>query len=199
MENLREAVLATNNRNKVREFREILPELLLKPASDLTEEFSPEETGSTFYENAVIKANELYSLTKHPFIIAEDSGLEVFALNGAPGIFSSRFSEKGTDTSNITKLLTSMLNNADRRARFVCCAIALINGNKLISSQGYIYGKIAHTPLGTSGFGYDPVFIPEGYGKTFAQMRKWEKNSLSHRRNALEELRKKLKKEGVIT
>ena len=186
---------ATNNENKLKEIREILNGVYVQPSSYFTEDFYVEETGNSFCENAYLKAKHLSRYAD--IVIADDSGLEVFALNNEPGIFSSRYSKEGTDRSNVEKLLKAMENIIDRRARFTCCIVAIING-ETVQKEGFIYGTIKDHPAGNNGFGYDPVFIPNGYEKTFAEMKKGVKNSISHRKNALELLKKELIMRGLI-
>lgn len=186
---------ATNNKNKLREIREILDSADVQPSSYFTDDFYVEETGSSFCENAYLKAKHLSKYAD--IVIADDSGLEVFALNNEPGIFSSRYSKDGTDESNVKKLLETMKNSDDRKARFVCCISVIIN-DKVIQTKGFVYGTIASHSAGSNGFGYDPVFIPDGCKKTFAQMGKEIKNSISHRKNALEAVKKELIMRGLI-
>ncbi len=167
----------------------------VQPSSYFTDDFDVEETGGSFCENAYLKAKHLSKYTD--IVIADDSGLEVFALNNEPGIFSSRYSKDGTDESNVKKLLEGMKNLTDRKARFVCCICVMID-DKIIQKEGFVYGTIASHAAGSNGFGYDPVFIPDGYKKTFAQMGKGIKNSISHRKNALETVKKELIMRGLI-
>ena len=180
-------VVATNNEHKLREIREILERFEILPAKEFVEDFNPEETGDSFCENALIKAKELKKYIEYP-ILADDSGLEVFSLGGEPGIYSSRYSIEGTDQANVEKLLNRLKGKKDKSARFVCC-MTLIVGERIIKREGYVYGRIIDQPRGENGFGYDPVFIPDGFKVTFAEMIPLEKNKLSHRRKALEKIR----------
>ncbi len=177
-------VVATNNSHKLKEIKEILGGFEIIPAREVSKSFNPEEKGSSFCENALIKARELKKFTELP-VLADDSGLEVFALGGEPGVFSSRYSKEGSDESNLRKLLLNLEGIKDRRARFVCCMV-LIVGDRVIKKEGFVYGNIIEEPRGKGGFGYDPVFMPDGYDKTFAEMSGDEKNAISHRRRALE-------------
>ncbi len=179
----RVVVIASNNEHKIREIKEILNGFEIKKASDVINDFEVEETGSSFCENAYLKAKALSRHT-NDIVLADDSGLEVFALNNEPGIFSARYAGSGDDKENVEKLLKNLRAMDDKRARFVCCMVA-IAGDKVIQKEGYVYGRIIDKPVGNNGFGYDPVFVPEGYGKTFAQMPAEIKNSLSHRKAAL--------------
>lgn len=181
-------VLATGNKNKVSEIRHILNQKI--------ESFSypVKENGKTFEENAVKKASFAAKKTGQ-IAIADDSGLEVKCLNGKPGVRSARFAGPNPTSQKLCKkLLRVMANCKDRRARFVCViAIADPNG-KIKTLQGICKGKIIDKMLGQNGFGYDPVFVPQGYKKTFAQMKPAMKNRLSHRGRALKKLRVSLKK-----
>ncbi len=183
-------VVATNNEHKLREIREILGSFEILPAKEFIKDFNPEETGRSFCENALIKAKALKEYVSYP-VLADDSGLEVFSLNGEPGIFSSRYSPEGTDRANVEKLLNRLKGKKDRSARFVCCMV-LIVGERVIQKEGYVQGRIIEAPRGKNGFGYDPVFIPEGFELTFAEMEPSLKNNLSHRRRALEKVKAEL-------
>ncbi len=186
----RVVVVASNNEHKIREIKEILDGFEIKKASDVISDFEVEETGNSFCENAYLKAK---ALSKHTndIVLADDSGLEVFALNNEPGIFSARYAGSGNDKENLEKLLKNLQKIDDKRARFVCC-MAAITGDKVIQKEGYVYGRIIDKPIGDNGFGYDPVFVPEGYDETFAQMPAKLKNSLSHRKAALFKIKRAL-------
>ena len=190
----RTIVVASNNEHKIREIKEILDGFEIKKASDVINDFEVEETGSSFCENAYLKAKALSEYT-NDIVLADDSGLEVFALNNEPGIFSARYAGGGNDKENLEKLLRNLKEINDKRARFVCC-MAAIAWDKVIQKEGYVYGIIVDKPVGNNGFGYDPVFVPEGYDKTFAQMPATIKNSLSHRKAALVKIKRAL--EGVL-
>ena len=157
-----------------------------------------DETGQTFLENSTLKAEKLSRFFELP-ALADDSGLEVDALDGRPGIQSARFAgESATDASNVTKLLSELekkSQNADvsRTARFVAVVVLIWPDGRSLLATGECRGSIARAPRGNNGFGYDPVFVPDGYDKTMAQMSPEEKNRLSHRGRALAELNKKLK------
>jgi XTP/dITP diphosphohydrolase len=185
-------LLATRNAHKTREFRELLgSEFQISDLSGTTG--GPiEETGRTFEENAILKAT---SVSKHHegFVIADDSGLEVNALGGAPGIFSARYAgEKATDRDNVEKLLRELRGVSDRSAGFRC-VIALARQNQLIRTfEGSVEGQIMNERRGELGFGYDPIFVPNGYQQTFAEMTPEFKNRISHRANAAAVLRKYL-------
>ena len=190
--------LATRNRGKLREITRILEGLPLEVVG-LGEfpDFPPvEETGETFLENALLKARAAASFTGLPSL-ADDSGLEVDALRGAPGVMSSRYAGKeGDDAANVARLLREMEGIPEKRrgARFVCVLVLAHPDGRWVSLEGTCRGRIATSPRGTGGFGYDPVFIPEGMDRTMAQLSLEEKNALSHRGAALRALREMLEK-----
>ena len=200
-------VLASSNKNKIAELSTILTSVLgegievitIKEAG-ITDEII--EDGSTFAENALIKAR---TAAKSGMIgIGDDSGLTVDALDGAPGIFSARYAgEHGNDALNNQKLLSDMNDKDDRRASFVCCiACVFPDGREEIVSHGYIHGEILREARGEGGFGYDPLFYVKEIGKTLAEVEASEKNLVSHRANALkafaEEFKKSLSNQSII-
>ncbi len=192
-----EIVLATKNKNKIKEVKRIIRD---KSISMLTIDDFPgcpevEEDGTTFEANAVKKALAVAHYTEKPSL-ADDSGLEVYALNGAPGTFSSRYAGKeADDRRNIQKLLYEMLlvDEEKRGARFTCCVALAFPDGIVKTFFGYIEGRIGKEPKGVKGFGYDPVFYPEGESRSFAEMSGEEKDALSHRGKALKELEKYLR------
>ena len=189
-----EIILATKNNGKIKEFNELAKGTELNFIPVPNNPTFPEEIGSTFFENASIKANFVFSLTGRT-CLGDDSGLEVDALNRKPGVHSSRFSKEATDKSNMDKLLNELsgVSRKDRSARFKCCLVLIQeNVNNLISTEGVIEGKIAEEKKGDKGFGYDPIFIPEGSLLHMAEMDQKEKNLISHRANAFSSLLKKL-------
>ena len=189
-------VVATRNQGKLLEFRSLL--LPLKSEilclSDLAINEEIEETGQTFAENASIKAIGYSRLMPLP-VLADDSGLEVAALGGRPGVHSARYAGSGaSDSDRVQKLLAELaLSAGGREARFVCTLALAQEGVLLHESQGQCSGIIAGEPLGTDGFGYDPVFFVPSLGKTFAQLNKAEKNQHSHRAQAVAALLKQLR------
>jgi XTP/dITP diphosphohydrolase len=186
-------LLATRNAHKTREFAAILgSEFSISDLSSFEQLSSVEETGRTFTENAVLKAVTISRLVPG-VIAADDSGLEVVALRGAPGIFSARYAgEYATDSQNVSKLLRELGDEKNRRARF-CCAIALArDGEQLAIFDGTVEGEITFGPRGENGFGYDPVFIPSGFDQTFAELDDATKNRISHRARAIAQLREYL-------
>ena len=183
-------LLASNNAHKLKEIRAILPDFRILSLSEAGLDIDPDETGATFYENALIKAKALYEVCKLP-IIADDSGLCVDALDGAPGVFSARYSG-GTDADNNQKLLRALDGVANRTAYFESC-IVYYDGIKSIAATGRTFGRIAMEAHGEGGFGYDPLFMSDDLGKTFGEASETEKNGVSHRARALAELAEKLR------
>ena len=186
-DSLVEILAATGNTHKVVEMCAILEPhgIQLLSAKDVGGIPDVVEDGDTFTANAVKKATEVAKALGRT-VVADDSGLEVFALDGAPGIYSARYAcEGGNDGRNVDKLLAEMQGVADRSARFVC-VIALANPGGLIgTAEGEVRGRIIDAPRGDGGFGYDPVFAPDGYDQTFAELPAEIKNGMSHRGNAL--------------
>ncbi|MBR4956791.1 MAG: XTP/dITP diphosphatase [Lentisphaeria bacterium] len=176
-------VIATSNAHKVEEYKALMGDDSIELQSLLDYPGFPdvEENGTTFTENASIKAVAASKYCDAP-AFADDSGLEVFALNGEPGIYSARYAP--TDKERIAKLLKNLEGKEDRRARFVCVIAIAFNGEVIETFEGEIRGTIGFEPKGDNGFGYDPVFIPEGENRTFAELSSAEKNSISHRANA---------------
>ncbi|AVV50467.1 RdgB/HAM1 family non-canonical purine NTP pyrophosphatase [Leptospira santarosai] len=193
---MKQIAFATNNQHKVKEVDSILFELgiqILTP-KDLKISFNAEETGSTFAENALIKARELFRLTKLPSI-ADDSGICVSALGGEPGVYSARFGGPGLkDEDRALLLLEKMKGKSDRRAHYVC-VIAFVDETTERIFEGGCEGIISeeYDRVGIYGFGYDPIFIYLPFQKPFSQVPESEKNSVSHRKKALEGLSKFLK------
>ena len=187
-------VLATHNPGKLREMGEILKDFGIEVVSprDLGITVDVEETGSTFAENAMLKAKAICKEANLP-AIADDSGLCVDALNGAPGVYSARYGGEGLDDRGRYMLLLSSLRGAPTRAAHFACAVACAfpNGDTL-TAEGRCDGSIAYAPLGEGGFGYDPVFLLPGTGKTFGQLTQEEKSAVSHRGRALREFSEKL-------
>jgi XTP/dITP diphosphohydrolase len=180
-------VVASANPDKAAEMRRVLEPLLdaelLPRPPDVPE---VDETGTTLEENALLKARALCSATGVP-AISDDTGLEVAALDGAPGVYSARFAgENATYADNVAKLLREMEGRTDRRARFRAVAAAVFPDGRELLAEGVMDGVISETPRGTNGFGYDPVFVPDdGDGRTFAEMTAEEKQRTSHRGRSL--------------
>ncbi len=184
-------VVATGNPGKLQEMQAYLTggswELQLKP-----DELEIEETGTTFAENACLKASQIAIATGN-YAISDDSGLEVAALNGAPGIYSARYGKD--DSDRISRLLTELGDTANRQAQFVCAiAISYPNGEIALQALGVCTGEILYQPRGTGGFGYDPIFYVPAYQMTFAEMPKEVKHQISHRGQAFQALLPQLQK-----
>lgn len=193
----REVIVATGNRGKLREILEILSDMPLN-LTGLRDHWNPPpdipETGSTFEENARLKAAWVHERTGL-WSLADDSGLEVDALQGAPGVYSARYAGEGAgDEANLRKLLQQMDGVPDERrtARFRCVVVLMSGPDRVYVAQGVCDGRIVREPAGTNGFGYDPVFVPDGFRRTFAQLDEGVKNAISHRGKALVNLRKEL-------
>ena len=181
-------IFVTHNKNKLKEVRSIMPssiELLSLDDINFTDEI--EETALTIEGNALLKAKTIYEKTgKNCF--ADDSGLLVDSLNGAPGVYSARYAgEHKSDQDNIQKLLQELSGHTNRNAHFKTVMALIINGKDYLF-DGIIEGKIINEQLGSNGFGYDPIFVPNGYDQTFAQLDSEIKNTISHRANALKKL-----------
>jgi len=184
-------LVSTRNPHKVGEIRSILgPRFLVSDLTSLPEMPEVEETGTTFEENATLKALAA-SLLFDGWVIADDSGLEVDALGGAPGVQSARYAgAPSNDAANNELLLRNLLpfRRPERSARFRCAIVLARNGRKLAAFSGTVEGGILHGPLGRGGFGYDPLFVPQGHSESFAQLGSEVKNALSHRAAALRSL-----------
>lgn len=193
---MRQLLLATRNPHKTREFAQILgAEFELRDLSSHPELLAIEETGLTFAENAILKA---VATSRHfpDLVVADDSGLEVDALNGAPGIYSARYAGDGaSDNENVAKLLAKLGKHPGDRphsARFRCVLALAREGKVLGTFEGVVEGMIADAPRGSAGFGYDPVFQPVGSTQTLAEISSAEKNLISHRARAIHLLRAEL-------
>ena len=183
-------VLATGNKGKLAELNSMLADWEVIPQSNFSIE-EAEETGLTFVENAIIKARHACLHCGMP-AIADDSGLEVDALNGQPGIYSARYAGEGaTDQDNVEKLLMNLEHHTHRKARFRCVIVYMKHQHdpSPIICSGSWDGDIAWLPQGKNGFGYDPVFYVEALGKTAAELTAAEKNQMSHRSKALNQLK----------
>lgn len=184
-------LLATTNQNKIKEYRQLLKGLGLKiltlpPKLD----FEVEETGQTFRDNAILKARAYGEKLGLP-TLTDDTGLEIKALNGFPGIFSNRFAN-GNFSLARKEILTRLIGIENRSARFICAIAIYLPGKKIKTFTGIADGAIALKERGDCGFGYDSIFIPQGCQSTFGQMSDRQKNQLSHRYRALNKLRPRL-------
>jgi XTP/dITP diphosphohydrolase len=194
-----ELVVATRNRHKTREIQHILgPEFMVRDLGAHPDVSEIRESGTSFEENAKLKA--LAASRQLPaLVIADDSGLEVDALGGAPGIYSARYAgTNATDRDKIDKLLRELervrATDDGRRARFFCVVALARNGDLLGTFEGKVEGRIADKAQGDSGFGYDPIFIPEGLKQTFGELPTEVKNTISHRARAIRAVAEKLKR-----
>lgn len=192
-----EILIATRNTGKIRELEILLADLpfCLRGLNGFSNVFDPEETGVTFAENAVLKAKS-YSLQTKLLSIADDSGLQVEALNGAPGVFSARYAgENASDQGRIKKLLGELNEIRQRRARFVCVmAVADEEGDVKFIEEGVCSGTIASSARGAHGFGYDPIFIPDGFSETFGELSSDVKQQISHRARAATKIIQRLRR-----
>ena len=189
-------VIGSRNVNKLREIRQILAGLPveLRTLRDYPDAPEVEETGGTFEENAIKKATELADVFGE-WVMADDSGLEVEALGGRPGVLSARYAGPDqNDARNMAKLLAEMKSVPEnqRAARFRCVIALAALGKLLFTAQGECSGRLAFEPRGRNGFGYDPIFLYPEFGKTFAELDASVKNQVSHRARALQEFRRKL-------
>lgn len=191
---MKKIIIATKNKGKLNDIKEIFKDLNIEILSFIDFDNSPdvEEVGKTFEENAQLKAQACYNEYKIPSI-GDDSGLVVEQLNGEPGIYSARYAgENANDFFNNQKLIKAIERFPEpHRAKFVCVA-SYFDGEKFINAYGEVQGRIITEPRGNNGFGYDPLFIPNGYNKTFGELSLEEKNKISHRSIAFKKLYKKL-------
>ena len=181
--------LASSNKHKAVEFKQCLNGIDLVMPAEENIDFSPVESGTTFRDNAMIKARALYNIVKSP-VIADDSGLCVRVLEGRPGIYSARYSTPPSSSKSIAdyginRLLREMEGKNYRDAYFVCCIVLYIEENRFFIFQEICKGKITESKKGCGGFGYDPIFFIEEMGKTMAELTSEEKNTISHRGKAL--------------
>ena len=189
-----EIVLSTDNINKLREIREILEDLDIKiyGKSDIEGlNFEVIEDGDTLYDNALKKASAMADRVDYA-VLSDDTGLFVTALNGEPGVHSARYASEHDDKKNREKLLNNLKDKEDRSAYFKTEIILIDEDKNIIPIEGVCPGKISLEERGDNGFGYDSIFIPEGFDKTFAEMSHEEKNQISHRSRALKNLKDKL-------
>ena len=188
-----ELLIATNNAGKVRELASLLAgvPIRLKNLAGLDGICEIEETGSTFRENAEIKAAG-YAIQSGVWSLADDSGLEVAALGGAPGVYSNRYAGEGaSDAAKMRKILDQLaaVPDAARESRFVCAmSIADDTGKIVFTAEGSCPGTLANQPHGTNGFGYDPIFVPDGFDRTFGELSGDIKQQISHRARAIKEI-----------
>lgn len=192
---MEDIVIATNNKGKINDFKVIFPEYNVIGISEIIEGFDVEETGEIFEDNAKLKS-EAAAKALNKRVIADDSGLEVFALNGEPGVYSARYAGiDKDDEANIDRVLKNLGDTANRNAQFVCVISMSAPGEETVQFKGTVQGEITLSKIGDNGFGYDPIFYIAEKNKTMAQLTVEEKSELSHRGKAIEQLRHYLKDE----
>ena len=195
MEKIKEILIGTNNQGKYKEICDLLPKAVKKYSPKQFNIRTPEETGKSFEENSMIKAS-FFSKKTNLICLSDDSGLEIDILNGEPGIYSSRWGgEKGDFDLGISKIFEKInkiekIWSKNKKSRFVCCMTLFWPNGKNLSSKGVIEGKISNKKKGNNGFGYDPIFIPNGYEETFGEMESKLKMSIDHRYKAFSKIEK---------
>lgn len=189
-------ILASNNRKKLLEMQSLLADLGVEVVSQKEAgcDFEVEETGTTFEENSYLKAIAVTNATGE-IAVADDSGLMVDALDGAPGVYSARFTgnHEDTDEQRYLFLLEKLQGVTDRTAKFVSCITCTFPDGDVLRARGECRGAIALSPSGNGGFGYDPVFVPDGYDCTMAQLGSEKKNEIAHRGKAIRQFKEELK------
>jgi len=195
MSKIKEILIGTNNKGKYREICNLLPNEIKKYSPKEFNISSPKETGKSFEENSFIKAS-YFSKKTNLICLSDDSGLEIDLLKSEPGIYSSRWSGEKNDFDLAIKKVFEKMGNIkkdwknDNTARFICCMTLLWPDGKNYSSKGIVKGKISTEKKGKNGFGYDPIFIPDGYNQTFGEMESKLKMSIDHRFKAFHKIRK---------
>ena len=195
MDKIEEIIIGTNNQGKYKEICDLIPDKIKKYSSKELDILSPEETGGSFKENSFIKAS-YFSKQANQICLSDDSGLEIDLLEGKPGIYSSRWAGiKNNFDLAIRKVFKEMSQvkknwQSESNARFICCMTLYWPNGKNFFTEGSIKGKISNTKKGKNGFGYDPIFIPDGYEQTFGEMDPKLKMSIDHRFNAFLKLKK---------
>lgn len=187
-------IFATQNKGKAKEVKNLFEATKIEIVSlaDLGNDIDIEETGTTFYDNAFIKAKAIYDIYKLP-VISDDSGLEIEQLEGRPGVYSARYAGEGCSFDDNNKKVIEELKSFPHphRAKFISQAL-YYDGNETIAFTGELPGRMIDKPRGNFGFGYDPIFVPDGFANTLAELMLEEKNTISHRAKSFEQLRKKL-------
>ena len=195
MNKIEEIIVGTNNEGKYKEICDLLPNKIKKYSPKEFNILTPEETGKSFEENSFIKAS-YFSRKTNLICLSDDSGLEINLLNGRPGIYSSRWSRNKNNFDLAIKKVFEEMNNIkenwknESTARFVCCMTLYWPNGKSHSAQGIVKGKISNVKKGKNGFGYDPIFIPDGYNQTFGEMTPRKKMSIDHRFKAFLNIKK---------
>lgn len=187
-------IIASNNKGKIREYKQILEPMGYEVVSqrEAGADIEVEETGTAFAENSALKAQAIYDMFGCA-VLADDSGLEIDALNGEPGVYSARYGGLESDSERTALVLDKMKDvpEGKRGAHFTCSICFIDSDGEHITAEGKVFGTIGYEPVGTNGFGYDPIFMYEG--KSFAEVSAEVKNNVSHRANALRDLEEKLK------
>jgi XTP/dITP diphosphohydrolase len=180
-------VVASSNKGKIKEIKDILNEYEIVPYTDLIEPIDIEENGKTFKENAIIKAKAIQKVLPNEIILSDDSGISVLALGGIPGIYSARFAgEDATDKDNLNKLINELKKrNIKKTPAFYTAAIAIATPYGLFTTHGFMRGYVIDEARGDKGFGYDPMFIPKGFKNTLGELDENIKKQISHRSKAL--------------
>ncbi|HAR6576342.1 TPA: XTP/dITP diphosphatase [Staphylococcus pseudintermedius] len=182
-------VIASSNQGKINDFKVIFSEDNVIGINEMIQDFDVEETGTTFEENARLKS-EVAAKLLNATVIADDSGLEVAALNGEPGVYSARYAGvQKSDEANIEKVLKGLENEENRAARFVCVISMTTATGETTTFKGTVEGEITLSQIGENGFGYDPIFLIPERQKTMAQLTAEEKSEISHRRKAIDQLK----------
>ena len=190
---MKKILIGTHNDGKFREISKLIIKKIKKISPKSLKIRAPKETGKTFRSNSELKANFFYNQSKLTSL-SDDSGLEIFALNKKPGIYSARWAKKsGSFEKAMLDILRRIKNKKNRKARFICSLSIRLNKKKIISSVGIISGNISYKILGKKGFGYDPIFIPHKSKLTFGQISISKKMKIDHRSIAFKKLKKKLK------
>ena len=180
-------VIASGNKGKIKEIKEILKDFEVIPYTDLIEPFEIEESGKSFKENAIIKAKAVSNKLPGFIVLADDSGISVPALNYEPGIFSARYAGEGaSDKDNLNKLINELKKRGIKRTpAFYTAAISIATPYGIFTTHGFMRGEVIDEARGDKGFGYDPMFIPKGFDKTLGELDEEIKNKISHRTKAL--------------
>ena len=195
MDKIKEILIGTNNEGKYKEICDLLPKRVIKYSLKEFNILSPEETGKSFEKNSFIKAS-YFSKKTNLICLSDDSGLEIDLLNGEPGIYSSRWSGKKNNFDLAIKKIFEKMKKINKdwfyynKARFICCLTLFWPNGKSYSSKGIVKGEISNSKRGHNGFGYDPIFIPNGYDQTFGEMESKLKMSIDHRFNAFLKIKK---------
>jgi XTP/dITP diphosphohydrolase len=196
LKKIKRLVIGTNNKGKLKEIRNLLPKSIETLSTSYLKIKSPRENGKNFQQNSLIKS-KYFSKKTNLTCLADDSGLEIDLLNKNPGIYSARWGGKNLDFNKAIKKVYKELHKKDKnwkskkiKARFVCALSISYLNKKIICVIGKVEGRIAHKPIGTNGFGYDPIFIPTNKKKTFGQMKSSEKYKIDHRFQAFKKLKK---------